>query len=118
MRACVIAAAIVALSQPALAAKTHKKSSQRHHASLSHHHIVKHHRAQARVRPTMEPGTMVFARTDATDAPTFSDPSFLNRPAPPSAVPAPRFEQFGAPAPSFISEPVRLCTASARNTAL
>ena len=53
MRACVIAAAIVALSQPAFAAKTHKKNAHRHHVShLSHHHVAKHHRAHARVRRT------------------------------------------------------------------
>jgi soluble lytic murein transglycosylase-like protein len=99
MRACVIAAAIVALTQPAFAAKTHKKSSHRHHVShLSHQHLAQHHRRHVRVR-SIEPGAaQTFARTDATDRPFFSDPSFPNRSAQVSATPAPRFAQFGEPA--------------------
>lgn len=130
MRACVIAAAIVALTQPAFAAKTQKKSSHRHHAShLSHQHFAKHHRAYARLRrapiESAYPAPM-FARTNATDAPAFSDPSFPNRSAHASATaaPAPRFEQFGGPTPQAaqplgFSQPVRLRTgARERNSAL
>ena len=131
MRACVIAAAIVALTQPAFAAKTHKKNSHRHHVShLSHQHVAKHHRTHVRLRraPT-ESGfaAPMFARTNATDAPAFSDPSFPNRTSQAAATPAPRFEQFGEPAtapfaepaqPLGFGQPVRLRTGAARNTAL
>jgi len=128
MRACVIAAAIVALSQPAFAAKTHKKDSHRHHVShLSHQHIAKHHRTHARVRRTpIKSGyaaPQTFARTDATDAPAFSDPSFPNR-----AWRQTRFpdrQQFSdsrwtEPAqPLGFSEPApRVRAAAARNSAL
>src|SRR6188474_3637523 len=97
MRACVIAAAIVAFSQPALAAKTHKKSPHRHHvAHLSHQHHAKHHRTHARLRRTpIESGyaaPQTFVRTNATDTPIFSDPSLPNRSSQASATPAPRFE--------------------------
>ena len=123
MRACVIAAAIVALTQPAFAAKTHKKNTHRHHVShLSHQHIAKHHRTHVRVRRApIESGAapQLFARTNATDAPFFSDPSFPNRSSQASATPAPRFEQFGETTqPLGFSEPVRLRTGTARNTAL
>lgn len=136
MRACVIAAAIVALTQPAFAAKTHKKSAHRHHASnLSHQHIAKYHRTHARLRRApIESGyamPQTFARTNATDMPIFSDPSFPNRSAFPSrssqvsASPAPRFEQFGEPAPQSapfgFGQPasrVRVARTAARNTAL
>ncbi len=124
MRACVIAAAIVALTQPAFAAKTHKKNTHRHHVShLSHHHIAKHQRTHVRVRRApIESGhaaPQLFARTNATDAPFFSDPSFPNRSSQASATPAPRFEQFGETTQPFgFSEPARLRTGTARNTAL
>ena len=131
MRACVIAAAIVALSHPAFAAKTHKKNSHRQHAShLSHQHIAKHHRAPVRLRRAIEPvavfGAPMFARTNATDTPPFGDPSLPSRTLPASATPAPRFEQFGGQAAPFaqptrprgLSHPERLRNASARNTAL
>jgi len=103
MRACVIAAAIVALSQPAFAAKTHKKNAHRHHAShLSHQHIAKHHRKHVRLRRApLETGAapQLFARTNATDAPVFSDPSFPNRSSQVAATPAPPFAQYDALAP-------------------
>jgi len=129
MRACVIAAAIVALSQPAFAAKTHKKNSHRHHVShLSHQHIAKHHRKHARLRRApIETGyaaPQLFARTNATDAPVFSDPSFPNRSSQASATPGPRFEQYGAPAPQAaqpfgFGEPARRVRITReRNTAL
>ena len=134
MRACVIAAAIVALTQPAFAAKPHKKSSHRHHVShLSHPHVAKHHRTHARLRraPT-ESGyaAPMFARTNATDAPFFSDPSFPNRARSQSRAanqnqfadqtwgqPAQPFG-FGEPAQPLFSQPVRLRNASARSTEL
>jgi soluble lytic murein transglycosylase-like protein len=95
MRACVIAAAVLALTQPALAAKSHKKSSHRHHVShFAHHHhsahrlhaarrhAVKHRRAHARVRRSsieaVQAAPQAFARTNATDR-TFGDPSLSNR---------------------------------------
>ena len=127
MRACVIAAAIVALSQPAFAAKTHKKNSHRHHAShLSHQHIAKHHRAHVRLRraPIETGAVQTFVRTNATDTPSFSDPSFPNRTSHVSATPAPRFAQYGEPTPQAaqpfgFGEPAqRVGVARARNTAL
>lgn len=54
MRICVIAAAIIALTQPALAAKSYKKKSHRHH--ISHH----------------------SPRTNAADRPVFVNPFFPN----------------------------------------
>lgn len=84
MRACVIAAAIVALTQPALAANSHKKSSHRHHVShLSHHHhAAKGHRVHARLRHASIEASYAmpqsFARPNA-DRPAFGDPSFPNR---------------------------------------
>jgi hypothetical protein len=67
MRICVIAAAIIALTQPALAAKSHKKKSHRHHVShLSHHHHYAGHRGRT------------FVREDAADRPAFFNPFFPN----------------------------------------
>jgi len=70
MRICVFALALIAVAQPAFA-----KSHYHHaHAYRAHH---AHHVARARVS---EPGMVqAFVRTDATDAPSFSDPSFPNR---------------------------------------
>jgi soluble lytic murein transglycosylase-like protein len=125
MRACVIAAAIVALAQPAFAAKPHKKNSHRHHAShLSQQHLVKHHRKHARLRRApIESGyaTPMFARTNATDAPTFSDPSFPNRAWSENQVASQtQFvdRAWTQPAQPLISQSVRLRTGTVRNTAL
>jgi soluble lytic murein transglycosylase-like protein len=79
MRACVIAAAIVALTQPALAAKSYKKSSHRHHVShLSHHHhAAKGYRAHARLRrASIETG---YAMAQPFGGPAFGDPSLPNQ---------------------------------------
>jgi soluble lytic murein transglycosylase-like protein len=128
MRACVIAAAVVALTQPAFAAKTHKKSSHRHHVSHhSHQHHAKHHRTHVRLRrapvESSYAAPQTFVRTDATDAPFFfSDPSFPNRSWSQPQFPA--RQQFSAsrwtePAqPLGFAEPVRLRTGGARNSAL
>jgi hypothetical protein len=67
MRICVIAAAIIALTQPALAAKSHKKKSHRHHVShLTHHHHYAGHRGRT------------FVREDAAGEPAFVNPFFSN----------------------------------------
>ena len=74
MRICVFALALVALAQPAFARSHHHA----HHARAYHAHYA-HHVARARVRLS-EPGMVqAFVRTDATDRPFFSDPSFPNR---------------------------------------
>ena len=73
MRICVLALALIALSQPAFA-RSHSHHHQAHYAR-SHH---AHHFARARM-PMMEPGTIAFVRTNASDRPVFSDPSFPNR---------------------------------------
>src|SRR5262245_60712061 len=105
MRACVIAAAILAVSQPAFAKAHHKHRHHTHH--LTHTHSHRHAPIPADFRAAIP---QAFARTDATDAPFFSDPSFPNRSRSlqATATPAPRFEQFGEPAQPFFSEPVRL----------
>jgi len=72
MRTCVFALAFIALAQPAVA-KSHHHAA--HHARAYHH---AHHFARMRM-PVMAPGTITFARTDASDRPFFSDPSFPNR---------------------------------------
>src|ERR1044072_1518235 len=118
MRACVIAAAIVAISQPAFAKAHHKNRHHTHHVKHNHSHI--RGPIPADFRAAM---SQTFARTNATDTPTFSDPSFPSRSAQASATPAPRFEQFGAPAPAAqpfgFSQPVPLRTgARERNSAL
>jgi soluble lytic murein transglycosylase-like protein len=68
MRICIIAAAIIALTQPALAAKSHKKKSHRHHVShlTHHHHYARDYRGRA------------FVRADAADRPAFFNPFFPN----------------------------------------
>jgi soluble lytic murein transglycosylase-like protein len=74
MRTCVFALALVALAQPAFA-KSHS-----HHAHHAAHHHARHVHHYARMRPTIEAGMVqAFARTNATDRPFFSDPSFPNR---------------------------------------
>src|SRR3954451_7207912 len=75
MRICVFALALVALAQPAFARSHHHHA---HQARAYHAHYA-HHVARARVRLS-EPGMVqAFVRTDATDRPFFSDPSFPNR---------------------------------------
>jgi Transglycosylase SLT domain len=77
MRICVFALTLVAAAQPAFA-KSHSRDAHhaRIHPARAHH---THHFARARIEPAMEPSTITFARTDATDHPVFSDPSFPNR---------------------------------------
>ena len=76
MRICVFALALTAAAQPAFA----KSHSHRHaHQARVHHHHA-HHAAHARVRTMTQPGAAsLFARTEATDRPFLSDPSFPNR---------------------------------------
>jgi len=75
MRICVFTLAFIALAQPAFA-RSHSHAAQ--HARAHHAHRT-HHVARAPMRTAMEPGTITFARTDATDHPVFGDPSFQNR---------------------------------------
>jgi len=50
MRACLIATAVIVLTQPALATESHKKKPHRIHvADHSHHHAARHHRGYARL---------------------------------------------------------------------
>ena len=115
MRVCVIAAAVIALTQPALAAKSHQKKSQRQHVShLSYHHAAKHHRVHARVRRApMEVGTaapQTFVRTEAIDRHAVGTLSFPNQSwqqAWASAPAAPQAGPFGEPAPRIRSALVR-----------
>src|SRR4051794_28203878 len=74
MRICVFALALVALAQPAFARSHH----QAHHARAYYAHHT-HHAARARVRLSEAGMVQTFVRTDATDRPFFSDPSFPNR---------------------------------------
>ena len=80
MRACVIAAAVIALTQPALAAKSHKNKSHRHHVShLSHHHhAAKGYRGHPRLRrAAIEAGyaMQAFAPMGAIEGPAYGSPS-------------------------------------------
>src|SRR3954465_13511481 len=85
MRIWVFLAALIAFAQPAFAAHSHRHS---HHGARSHHvHHTSHHhyrfaRAYRMRRAPIESGyamPQIFARTDASDRPFFSDPSFPNR---------------------------------------
>jgi soluble lytic murein transglycosylase-like protein len=81
MRACVIAAAVIALTQPALAAKSHKRHSHRHHVShFSHHHhhyAAEHHRWLRRVPIEARYGLpQAFAIASPVEGRTFGNPSF------------------------------------------
>lgn len=80
MRACIIAVAVIALTQPAIAAKSHKKKSHRHHVS----HLS--------------------PRTSAVERPVFRNPFFQNwswqqTSTLPAAPAAPQAAPFGEPAP-------------------
>lgn len=76
MRICVFALAFVALAQPA-SAKSH--SARHAHQARAHHVHHVHHVARAQLRPGEPAMLQAFVRTDATDRPFFSDPSFPNR---------------------------------------
>jgi soluble lytic murein transglycosylase-like protein len=73
MRTCVLALAALAFTQPAFA-HGHSHKPSRHAA---------HHVARAHLRHALPPAAAMpqaFARTDASDTPFWSDPSFSNRP--------------------------------------
>jgi soluble lytic murein transglycosylase-like protein len=116
MRTCVFALAFIALAHPA-SAKSHHHHA--HHARAYHH---AHHFARARTLPAMEPGTITFARTNATDRPFFSDPSFPNRASSqnPFANQGEFVQTWAEPAQSFgfIERAPRARVAAVRNTAL
>jgi hypothetical protein len=87
MRACVIAAAVIALTQPAFAATSHRHSHRHHLSHLSHHHhyaVQHHHRHYARLRRApIEDGYPMpqhFAREYPIEHNTFADPSYSNGP--------------------------------------
>ena len=82
MRTCVLAFAALAFTQPALAKQSHRPS---HHAA--HHHRHAHHVARAHLRHGLPAAAapQAFARTNATDTPLMSDPSFPSRPSQNSA---------------------------------
>lgn len=126
MRSFVIAAAVLALTQPALAAKSHKAHSHRHDAShLSHHHHAvnhRHGRVWLRRAPIETAYAMTqpfyampqpFMPTNAIDRPALVDPAVPNRRGQQAwAVPAaPRTVASDAPAR-------RVRNARARNGAL
>jgi soluble lytic murein transglycosylase-like protein len=84
MRTCVLALAALAFTQPAFA-HGHSHKPSRHAAHHSHRHA--HHVAHAHLRHALEPAVpQAFARTDASDTPFWSDPSFPNRPSPQAAA--------------------------------
>lgn len=75
MRIWVFALALIAFAQPAFAA-SHRHS---HHGARAHHahRVVHHHYRFARARSAPDfAAPITFARTDAIDRPSFSDPSF------------------------------------------
>jgi soluble lytic murein transglycosylase-like protein len=80
MRTCVLALAALAFTQPALAKQPHRHS---HHAA-HHPHRHAHHVARAHLRHALDPAAatpQAFARTDATDTPLMSAPSFPSGPS-------------------------------------
>lgn len=88
MRACVIAVAVIALSQPAFAAKSHKKHPHRSHVShlsYHYHHAARYrHRLYTRLRraPIENGYTMPqrFAHGYAIERSTFTDSSSSQEP--------------------------------------
>jgi len=116
MRICVVALAFIALAQPAFA-KSHHHAA--HHAPADHARHM-HHYTHARTRPVMEPGIITFARTNASDRPFFSDPSFPNRPSIQSSWNQPGGQ--AAAQPFGFGEPARRVArtrvVAVRNTAL
>lgn len=83
MRACVIAAAVIALTQPALA-KSHQRHSHHHHVShFSHHHHYagRYHRRLRYVPIEARYGVpQAFASASPLQGRAFGDPSFQNPP--------------------------------------
>jgi soluble lytic murein transglycosylase-like protein len=120
MRTCIFALALIAAAQPAFA----KNHSHRHAHRAAYHH-ARHGHHYARVRAIEPRAAQIFVRTNSTDRPFFSDPSFPNR-----AWSENQFanqNQFGrtwtqpAQQPFGFSERttrVRVARATARNTAL
>ena len=85
MRASVIAAAVIALTQPAHATTSHNTHSHRSHVSdLGHHHAARHHGVHARLRRVpIEAGyamPQAFARANASDRQAFGGPFYPNQP--------------------------------------
>jgi soluble lytic murein transglycosylase-like protein len=85
MRTCVVAAALIALIQPAFAAnKKHPHRFHVSHLAHHHHHAGRHHRVYARLRRApIEGGYAMpqhFARGYAIEHSTFTDPSYANAP--------------------------------------
>ncbi len=89
MRTCVIAAAVIAFTQPALAAKSYNKKSHHHVSRLSHHHYHAergHHysakghyaRAASRHAPDGYARQQAFARGNAAGESSFGNPFFPN----------------------------------------
>jgi hypothetical protein len=114
MRTCVFTLAFIALAQPALAGNHHHAA---HHARACHSYHP-HHFTRVRM-PAMEPGTITFARTDATDHPSFGDPSFPSRVRSQSTRGQIGWSEAVAPAQSFgFASAPRARTAAVRNTAL
>ena len=74
MRACVLALAVTAIAQPALAREHHKSShaaSHHHFAGQARHHFARvHHRVRVAREPVISGYAMPqsFARTDSTDS--------------------------------------------------
>src|SRR5262245_24814571 len=107
MRACVIAAAVIAFTQPALAAKSHKNKSHHHHVSrsLHHHHAARGYHVHARLRRAAIEAAyampQAFAPAGAIErpamgAPPIPGPSWQQAWAPPAA---PQAVPFGEAAP-------------------
>ena len=104
MRACVIAAAVIAMTQPALAAKSHQRHSHhRHHVShFSHHHhhyAARHHRwrrVPIEARYGM-PQAFAYAPVEGR---AFGEPSFQSPPWQQAwAAAPPQMAPFGERAP-------------------
>jgi soluble lytic murein transglycosylase-like protein len=105
MRVCVIAAAVIAITQPAAAAKADAKH-RNHVAHLSHHHYAKHRTYIRLRRVPIEDGYAMapsFARPDAFGAPAFGGPFVQNR----------RFRSQSFQSQSFQNQPWRQTWAAA-----
>ena len=102
MRVCVIAAAVIVLTQPALAAKSHKRNSYRHHIShFSHHHhyAARHYRWLRRVPIEARYGVpRAFAYASEAEGRAFGDPRFQSPWQQAWAAAPPQPAPFGEPA--------------------
>jgi hypothetical protein len=103
MRACVIAVAVIALTQPALA-KSHKRHSHHHHhvSHFSHHHhyAARYHRWLRRVPIDARYGMpQIFAYANPVEGRAFGNPSFQSPPWQQAWAAAPQgAPPFGPPA--------------------